>query len=69
MLYLAIDQHARQLTVNLRDEAGDVLLWRRVSTRWERVREFFAWLSRRASRYKTSGGCDRPPPATPKTGS
>ncbi len=48
MLYLAIDQHARQLTVNLRDEAGDVLLRRQVSTRWERVREFFAWLSRRA---------------------
>jgi transposase len=41
MLYLAIDQHRRQLTVNLRDEAGDVILKRQVSTEWKRVREFF----------------------------
>ena len=25
MLYLAIDQHRKQLTVNLRNEAGDVI--------------------------------------------
>ena len=25
MLYLGIDQHARQLTISLRDESGDVL--------------------------------------------
>jgi hypothetical protein len=25
MLYLAIDQHSKQLTVNVRDEAGQVL--------------------------------------------
>jgi transposase len=41
MLYLAIDQHRKQLTVNLRNEAGDVILKRQVSTEWERVREFF----------------------------
>jgi transposase len=41
MLYLAIDQHRKQLTVNLRDEAGDVVLRRQVSTEWKRVREFF----------------------------
>jgi hypothetical protein len=29
MLYLAIDQHRKQLTVNLRNEQGDVLLKRR----------------------------------------
>jgi len=40
MLYLAIDQHRKQLTVNLRDEAGDVILKRQVSTEWKRVREF-----------------------------
>lgn len=28
MLYLGIDQHARQLTISLRDENGDVLLTR-----------------------------------------
>jgi hypothetical protein len=41
MLYLAIDQHRKQLTVNLRDEAGQILLRRQVSTRWEPVRAFF----------------------------
>ena len=40
MLYLAIDQHRKQLTVNLRDEQGDVILKRQVSTEWKRVREF-----------------------------
>jgi len=40
MLYLAIDQHRRQLTVNLRNEQGDVLVKRQVSTEWPRVRSF-----------------------------
>jgi hypothetical protein len=31
MLYLAIDQHRKQLTVNLRNEAGDVILKRQSS--------------------------------------
>ena len=44
MLYLGIDQHRKQLTVNLRDEAGDVLLKRQVSTEWKRVRAFFEQL-------------------------
>jgi transposase len=41
MLYLGIDQHRKQLTVNLRDEEGRVLLARQVSTRWDEVRAFF----------------------------
>lgn len=41
MLYLGIDQHAKQLTVCLRDEAGQVRLRRQVSTRPAKVREFF----------------------------
>lgn len=41
MLYLAIDQHRKQLTVNIRNEEGDVLVKRQVSTEWERVRAFF----------------------------
>ena len=41
MLYLAIDQHLKQITVNMRNEAGDILLKRQVSTEWKRVREFF----------------------------
>jgi transposase len=40
MLYLANDQHRKQLTVNLRNEAGDVILQRQVSTEWNRVRKF-----------------------------
>src|SRR3954466_15106808 len=46
MLYLGIDQHARQLTVSLRDEAGDVVLARQVSTEPDRVQAFFTQLTR-----------------------
>jgi len=48
MLYLAIDQHRKQLTVNLRDEAGDVILKRQVSTEWKRVREFMEEMRNRS---------------------
>ncbi len=41
MLYLGIDQHRKQLTVSVRNEAGDVTLRRQVSTEWDRVRAFF----------------------------
>ena len=50
MLYLAIDQHRKQLTVNLRNEQGDVLVKRQVSTEWPRVRSFLEEVR------KTSGG-------------
>jgi transposase len=49
MLYLGIDQHRKQLTVNLRNEEGDVVLRRQVSTRWESVRRFFADLQAQAA--------------------
>ena len=35
MLYLGIDQHKSQLTVNVRGEDGSEILKRQVSTRWE----------------------------------
>jgi hypothetical protein len=41
MLYLSIDQHAKQLTISLRDEDGNVLDRRQVSTEPKRVRAFF----------------------------
>lgn len=41
MLYLGIDQHRKQLTVNVRSESGDVILQRQVSTGWDKVRAFF----------------------------
>lgn len=48
MLYLGIDQHRKQLTVNLRNEAGDAVLRRQVSTQWEKVKAFFAELRKQA---------------------
>ena len=48
MLYLGIDQHKSQLTVNLRSEDGTVILKRQVSTQWEKVRAFFADLAEKA---------------------
>jgi transposase len=46
MLYLGIDQHARQITVSLRAENGDVLLARQVSTQPEKIHAFFQQLTR-----------------------
>ena len=46
MLYLGIDQHRKQLTVSLRNEAGDAVLRKQVSTEWGRVRAFFDELRR-----------------------
>jgi len=40
MLYLGIDLHRKQMTISLRNQAGDVLLRRQVSTRPEKVNEF-----------------------------
>ena len=46
MLYLGIDQHARQLTISLRDENGDVLQARQVSTQPAKINAFFQQLTR-----------------------
>ena len=48
MLYLAIDQHSKQLTVNLRNEAGEIVLRRQVSTRGDRPRQFLEEVQRRS---------------------
>ena len=48
MLYLGIDQHRKQLTVNLRDEDGRVLIARQASTEWQRVRTFCEQVRQRA---------------------
>ena len=53
MLYLGIDQHRKQLTVNLRDEDGRVLIARQVSTDWQRVRAFCEQVRQQA---QTAGG-------------
>lgn len=48
MLYLGIDQHRKQLTVCVRNEQGDVIIRRQVSTQWERVRAFLAEIQQTA---------------------
>ena len=42
MFYLGIDLQRKQMTVSLRNESGDVLLRRQVSTRSSKVEEFRA---------------------------
>ena len=44
MLYLAIDQHSKQLTVCVRNEDGDTVLRRQVSSRPEKIEAFFQQL-------------------------
>jgi transposase len=46
MLFLGIDQHARQITISLRDDNGDVLQARQVSTQPEKIQAFFQQLTR-----------------------
>ena len=50
MLYLGISQHAKQLTISLRNDHGDVVLKRQVSTLTERCIEFFTKLQHKAGR-------------------
>ena len=45
MLYLAIDQHAKQITVCVRNSDGDTVLRRQVSTRPEKIDSFFQELT------------------------
>jgi transposase len=45
MWYLGIDQHGRQITISLRDDHGDVLQARQVSTQPERIQAFFQQLT------------------------
>ena len=37
MLYVAIDQHAKQITVSIRNDQGEDVLKRQVSTRREKI--------------------------------
>ncbi len=53
MFYLGIDQHAKQLTINLRDADGNAVLKRQVSTRPEKVLEFFAQLTAHCAKENT----------------
>ncbi|MBV12213.1 MAG: hypothetical protein CMN21_23735 [Rubinisphaera sp.] len=48
-LFLGINQHARQLTVSLRDQQGDVLLARQFSTHLAKILQFFDQLTQRCT--------------------
>ena len=45
MLYVAIDQHAKQITICVRNIDGDTVLRRQVSTRPEKIEVFFTQLT------------------------
>ena len=50
MFYLGIDQHAKQLTINLRDIDGQAVLRRQVSTQPDKVLAFFEQLTARCAK-------------------
>lgn len=52
MLYLAIDQHKAQLTINLRNEHGDVIQKGQVRTKHADIDEFFAKLAKKARSHR-----------------
>lgn len=52
MLYLGIDQHKAQITINLRNEQGDVIQKEQISTDHAEIDEFFAALKKQAARTK-----------------
>ena len=51
MLYLGIDQHSKQITVCVRNETGETVLRRQVSTRPEKIEAFFDKLSEEDSSF------------------
>ena len=51
MLYLAIDQHAKQITVCVRNEDGDTVLRRQVSTHPEKIEAFFQQLTEMDAKF------------------
>lgn len=48
MLYLGIDQHSKQLTMNVRDEPGQIVQRKQVGTRGAAVSEFLTQLAERS---------------------
>ena len=56
MLYLGIDLHLKQMTVSLRNQNGDVLLRRQVSTRWPMLVEFRKQLHQAGRHGEVCGG-------------
>jgi transposase len=67
MLYMGIDLHRKQMTVSVRNEVGNVILHRQVSTRWDRLEEFLQQLHHQGgmqdwARFVESSEQNRPVP-------
>jgi len=52
MLYLAIDQHKNQLTINIRNEQGDVMQKGQISTNHAEIDDFFVALVKKARKHR-----------------
>ena len=51
MLYVAIDQHAKQITVCVRNAEGETILRRQVSTRPEKIQVFFEQITKLDAKF------------------
>jgi transposase len=54
MLYLAIDQHKNQMTINIRNEQGDVIQKGQISTHHADIDDFFVTLVKKARKHRGS---------------
>jgi transposase len=52
MLYLAIDQHKNQLTINIRNEQGDVIQKGQISTNHTDIDDFFDTFAKKARKHR-----------------
>ena len=52
MLYLAIDQHKHHLTINVRNEQGDVMQKGQVSTNHADIDEFFSTFAKKSRKHR-----------------
>ena len=52
MLYLGIDQHKAQLTINLRNEQGDVIRQGQIRTDHAEVDDFFSTLKKQSAKSR-----------------
>ncbi len=54
MLYLAIDQHKAHLTINVRNEYGDVIQKAQISTKHNDIDDFFAKFTKKHEKFAAS---------------
>jgi len=54
MLYLAIDQHKNPMTINIRNEQGDVIQKGQISTNHADIDDFFVTLVKKARKHRGS---------------